>query len=416
MSYASEISPGPFLSGTGLCFGEISESKRLSRNAFHAVRKALRFKAGQVNQTQVQPISILVLIVSFFALNTHAQTNFVWHDLRDLPLEGKGWTDTKGFYDRLPSRAEKLVRPPVWNLALDSAGITTRFVTDANTISAKWILRKEGLDMPHMPSSGMSGIDLYVKESKGWRWVGAVRPKGVTNEVMLVRNLPEGEREYMMYLPLYNGVTSVQVGVPKGANLVPASIRSKKKPIVFYGTSILQGGCASRPGLAYPAIIGRKLDWPVINLGFSGNAKSEPELAELLAELNPAIYVLDPLPNMDAAGVSERIEPFVQKLRAAHPKTPIVLVESLHYADGHLDQDRNKRYSSTNVALLEVYARLKKSGVKNLHYIEGDDLIGHDSEGTVDGVHPNDLGFMRMADEIGPKLRKLLRRGSIQSP
>ncbi|MBA4148549.1 MAG: SGNH/GDSL hydrolase family protein [Verrucomicrobia bacterium] len=333
-----------------------------------------------------------------------------WHGVRSLPIEGKGWEDTKDFYDRLPARAEKMVRPSVWNLSRDSAGLCARFVTDAESISAKWTLRKESLSMPHMPASGMSGLDLYVKEQGKWRWLGAGRPKQFpTNEAVLVRNVPKAQREYLLYLPLYNGVTAVDIGVPAEAKFHAAPSRDDKKPIVFYGTSILQGGCASRPGLAYPAIIGRKLDWPVINLGFSGNAKSEPELAELLAELDPSAYVLDPLPNMDAVAVRERIEPFVHTLRSAHPKTPIILVESLSYTDGFLVETRKNRYTSSNAALREAFKNLKKSGVKNLHYIPGKDLIGQDGEGTVDGTHPNDLGFMRMADEIGPVLRRLVR-------
>jgi lysophospholipase L1-like esterase len=218
----------------------------------------------------------------------------------------------------------------------------------------------------------------------------------------------QGQREFLIYLPLYNGVTSVEVGVPSGKTIHAASPRLQK-PIVFYGTSILQGGCASRPGMAYPAIIGRKLDWPTINLGFSGNAKSEPELAGLLAELDPAVYVLDPVPNMDAALVRERMEFFVRTIRESHPKTPIILVESLSYTDGALVAQRKERYSSANAALREVFAKLKKSGVKNLHFISGENLIGDDHEATVDGTHPTDLGFLRMAEKIEPVLRKFVK-------
>jgi len=230
-----------------------------------------------------------------------------------------------------------------------------------------------------------------------------------TNEAVLAKGIDvHGQREFLIYLPLYNGVTSVEIGVPAGKSIRAATARLQK-PIVFYGTSILQGGCASRPGMAYPAIIGRKLDWPTINLGFSGNAKSEPELAQLLAELDPAVYVLDPLPNMDAGLVRERMEVFVHTLRESHPKTPIVLVESLSYTDGALVPERKERFSSANAALREIFAKLKKSGVKNLLYISGENLIGDDHEATVDGTHPTDLGFVRMAEKIEPVLRKFVK-------
>src|SRR5262249_5941177 len=154
-------------------------------------------------------------------------------------------------------------------------------------------------------------------------------PKEQTTRVALAGGVPAGRREYLLYLPLYNGVSSVEIGLPKGAKLEKADPYGPgdRKPIVFYGTSITQGGCASRPGMVHTAILQRRLAFPVINLGFSGNGRMEPEIATLFAELDPAVYVLDCLPNMSAAEVTERIDPFVTVLRKAHPDTPILLVE-----------------------------------------------------------------------------------------
>jgi lysophospholipase L1-like esterase len=356
-------------------------------------------------------IPLFLALFSLLAFATHAQdTNRVWHNLRELQIEGKGWNDTKNFYDRLPARAEKMVRPPVWSLSQDSAGMCARFITDAKTISARWTLRKEAIALPHMAASGVSGLDLYVKYKGQWRWIGGGRPRQFpTNEAILVKELQPGEHEFLLYLPLYNGVTSVELGIPADAKFAPAPSRNKK-PIVFYGTSILHGACASRPGMAYPSMIGRKLDWPIINLGFSGNAKSEPELAQLLAELDPALYVIDPVPNMDAAMIRERVEPFIRTLRKAHPKTPIIMVESLAYTDGFLVPSRKERYTSSNAAFREAFLNLKKSGVKNLEYVTSENLIGDDGEGTVDGTHPNDVGFMRMTEKIGPVVKKQLKK------
>jgi lysophospholipase L1-like esterase len=347
----------------------------------------------------------------FFALTMFCFAETLqWRDARDLTVEGKGWTDTKEFYDRLPARAEKMVRPPVWSLSRDSAGMVIRFVSDAREISARWTLRKEALSMVHMSAIGVSGLDLYVKDGKGWNWVGVGRPKGATNEAVLVKDLKPGTHEFALYLPLYNGVRDVQVGVTSAAKLESAPVR-KQKPILFYGTSILQGACASRPGMAHTAILGRKLNWPTINLGFSGNALSEPELAQLLGEKDPAVYVIDPIPNMTNKLVKERIEPFVKTLRAAHPKTPIVLVESLPYTDGEFVPPRGERYKSSNAEMRAAYERLKKTE-NDLFYVSCENLIGKDNEATVDGTHPNDLGFMRMAEVLEPVLRKALARSS----
>lgn len=359
-------------------------------------------------------VSVAVFLVLLSAPGVHAQTNndetLRWRDARELRVEGRGWTDIREFFDRLPARAEKNVRPAVWNLSRDSAGMCVRFVTDATLIAARWQLRKDALAMPHMPATGVSGLDLYVKAKGGWRWLGNGRPASKSEEKVLVRGLKPELREYLLYLPLYNGVEGVNIGVPQVAHLESGSrLGANAKPVVFYGTSIVQGGCASRPGMAYPAILGRHLDVPTINLGFSGNAQCEPEIAELLAELDPAAFVLDPLPNMNEQMVAERFERFVLILRDARPTTPIVLIENVEYTDGEFVEARLTRVASANSKLREIYKRLTKSGEKRLFYVPAAKLIGGDGEGTVDGTHPTDLGFMRMADAIEPALSRALK-------
>ena len=237
------------------------------------------------------------------------------------------------------------------------------------------------------------------------------RPTRQTNSVTLITGLPPGKREFLLYLPLYNGTQFAELGVPKGATFTKAGPwgAGSRRPILFYGTSILHGACASRPGMVHSAILGRRFHHPHINLGFSGNGKMEPELADLLAELDPSVYMLDCLPNMNAAEVTERVEPFVKKLRTAHPQTPIVLVEDRTYADSFLIPSKRERNDTSRVALKAAYERLKKAGVKHLSYIKGEDLLGDDGEGTVDSSHPNDLGFMRQADAFATVLKPLLR-------
>jgi len=334
-----------------------------------------------------------------------------WHDARGLVLEGKGWRDTRQYYDRLPGRAEGIVRGAVWGLSQDSAGLAVRFVTDATAISARWTLRSERLAMAHMPASGVSGVDLYVKDKGRWRWLGAGRAeKYPTEEKTLARELPPMRREYLLYLPLYNGVTEVQIGLPAGAKLEAAPAREPgRKPVVFYGTSILQGGCAARPGMAYPAILGRRLDREAINLGFSGNAWGEPEMARLLAELDPAAYVLDPLPNMKEEWVAPRLREFVAILRKAHPRTPIVLVEHAVYPDSESLGPQAGRCARSNARLRELHRQWVRAGDRRLWYVSGAGLTGDDREGTVDGVHATDLGFYRMAGAIEPTLRRALK-------
>ena len=335
-----------------------------------------------------------------------------WFDIRQLDVEGRGWNDTKDFYDRLPARAEGLARQPVRDLSRNSAGICVRFVTDATSLHARWALTDPWLYLPNMTAIGKSGLDFYVKMDKGCRWLAVGQPAAQTNEVTLVENLIPGKREYLLYLPLYNGTKFVELGLPTNAVIEKAGAWGPgiRKPIVFYGTSILQGLSASRPGMVHSAILGRRFNWPTINLGFSGECKMEPEMADLLAELDPSVYVLDCLPNMVADEIKERVEPCVRKLSAAHPDTPIVLVEDRTLQDSFLIAGRMEYYHlKDRAALKAAYEALKKSGVKNLYYIPGEHLLGDDGEGSVDGSHPTDLGSMRQADIFAKVLGPLLK-------
>lgn len=334
-----------------------------------------------------------------------------WYDARKLPVEGQGWTDTKRPYDRLPAKAEKQVRDQVWNLSRNSAGIAVPFSTDAGTIKARWTLTSERLAMPHMPATGVSGLDLYVRDDQGrWRWLACAPPQGKTTTATLVSGIPEKPRDYLLYLPLYNGVESLEINLPAGKFLAASAPREEahRKPIVFYGTSITHGASASRPGMAHPAILGRRFERPVINLGFSGNGRMELEVATLLAELDPAVFVIDCLPNITADEVLARTRPCVEILRKAHPTTPILLVEDRSYSNSFLIDSKRERNETSRAALRKVYDELKNAGDNHLYYLAGEHLLGDDNEGTVDSSHPTDLGFMRQADAFEKALAPIL--------
>ncbi|MBI2441431.1 MAG: SGNH/GDSL hydrolase family protein [Lentisphaerae bacterium] len=334
-----------------------------------------------------------------------------WYDVRDFCIEGQGWPDTESPFDRLPARAKAIVRADVWHLSLHSSGLSVRFITDAPTINARWRLRFPSFTMTHMPASGVSGLDLYVRHQETWHWVGVGRPEKVPDsEACLVSGLDRGRHEYQLYFPLYNGVERVAIGIPLDAFIGPAPKRpeGRHQPICFYGTSITQGGCAARPGMAYPAIIGRRLDRAIINLGFSGNGLAEPEIARLLAELDPVVYVINCLPNMDSKWVNERIEYMVTTLRNSHPQTPIVMVECLRYQNEDFVAAIRERIAGRTAAMKGVYERLCARGLPGLHYVKADNLLGRDGEGTVDGIHATDLGFTRIADVFTPVLKGLV--------
>jgi lysophospholipase L1-like esterase len=356
------------------------------------------------------------LLGLFPAMLTGGSTNqaesLQWTDIKPLGVEGRGWTDVKAYYDRLPARAEALVRKPVWDLSRNSAGLCVRFVSDATEIHVRWAVTDAWLYQPNATAIAVSGLDLYTRVDAGWRWLAVGIPQAQTNEVTLVQNLIPGKREYLLYLPLYNGTQFVELGTATNATIEPAPAwgPGRRKPIVFYGTSILQGLAASRPGLVHSAILQRRFNWPVINLGFSGNGKMEPAMADLLAQLDPAVYVIDCLPNMVADEIKARTEPLVNKLRTAHPRTPIVLVEDRTLQDSYLIQGRMEGYHLKDRAELKAaYERLQQNGVPGLYYIPGEHLFGDDGEGSTDGSHPNDLGFTRQAAIFAETLAPLLK-------
>ncbi len=164
-----------------------------------------------------------------------------------------------------------------------------------------------------------------------WKWVQVTRPAAQEVKAEIIKGLAPGEREYAAYLPLYNGVQSMSIGVEKSATF--EGLKPRDKPIVFYGTSITHGACASRPGMVHTAILGRKLDMPVVNLGFSGNGRMDQAVGEYLVQIDAAAYVIDCLPNMQPDQVTEKCAPLVKQLRASKPETPIILVEDRRFTN-----------------------------------------------------------------------------------
>lgn len=325
-----------------------------------------------------------------------------WYNVEDWGVEGKGFDDTERYFDRLPARAEKRVRAAVWGLSRHSAGMLVRFKTNASSIDVRYQLMSSRLDMPHMPATGVSGLDLYARDAQGRdRWVAVTKPTQQEMRAQMasgIDSLPEGQaRLFTIYLPLYNGIEHLEIGVPRASTFEPVAPRLEK-PLVFYGTSIMHGACASRPGMSITGIVGRRLQQPTINLGFSGNGRMEKEVGEFLVELDPRAYLIDCLPNMRANEIAERAAPLVRQLRTARPETPILLVEDRTYASAPLRSAQRTRHDDSRAALRKAYDKLIAEGMKHVSYLPGDHLLGDDGEATTDGSHPNDLGMMRYAE------------------
>ena len=353
---------------------------------------------------------ILFILILFLAKGAYSQEEQLaeirYYGLDHFLIEGTTIPvrDKESPYDRLPITYKDKVREPVWNLSKNSAGIAVRFLSNSSKIKVKWSVLNDN-KMNHMAESGIKGVDLYFKNMGQWQYVNTGRPSGIDNEAVMVKNMSERMREYKLFLPLYDGVTSLEIGVDENSLIVKAE-PSKEKPIVFYGTSITQGGCASRPGMVHTSIISRTLDCEVINFGFSGNGRMEIELAELISDIDAAFYVIDCLPNMTAEQVEERTIPLVEVLRESHPDTPIVLVENLIYESAFLDEDYRLEIEDKNHTLENQYKELIYRGDKNIMYINSQGAMGGSHEGTVDGVHFTDLGFQLFADYLIENLKR----------
>jgi hypothetical protein len=309
-------------------------------------------------------------------------------------------------YDRLPFSYKNIVRKPVWDLSKSSAGLSIRFLSNSTTISVKWKILND-FTMNHMAETGIKGVDLYYKNDNGWQYINTGRPQGIDNDYLLVDNMTENLREFKIFLPLYDGVKNIEVGI-NSTSFIRKVKENTKKPIIFYGTSITQGGCASRPGMAHTNIISRKLDIDVVNFGFSGNGRMEQPIAELISETEPLFYVIECMPNMiSAENISKTTIPLVNTIKKKNPDTPILFVDHFDFSFSVLDNQVKKYTDSMNTALKTEFKKMVDNGYENIFHLESKNALGSDYEGTVDGVHFTDLGFIRYADFLIERFKEL---------
>lgn len=365
-------------------------------------------------------VMLLGLLVGiFYSKSGYAQRDFKWFNPQagvSASLKGKVWqnTDSANYYNRLPSAAAQLVRKEVWDLAKNTAGEYLDFKTTAQKIVVKYQLNG-GKSLDNMPTMGVSGLDLYAQDMQNnWHWVKAAYNFRDTVTYSYANfDSSVKIKKFRLYLPLYNTPKWLKIGV--GVNdEFKVEEANEKEPLVFYGTSIMQGASASRPGMAWLNILGRKLNLPVINLGFSGNGRLENPLIDLMNQTDAKLFVLDCQPNLHdekvyaAAEIAERITSAVQSLKGKHPHTPILLVEhSSGLTQVNLDSELTAKYIWTSEILNNTYQKLQQSGIKDLYILTAKE-IGFTDDSTIDGTHPNDFGMLQYADAYEKVIRKIL--------
>lgn len=345
-----------------------------------------------------------------FALDASIPADYLFHSPHDAPFS---------IYGLEPNSEKRLCRLPldflpecsegVQVLAWHLAGACVRFSTDSDGLAVVWKLI-DPTNMPHFTASGQSGLMLFEETDAGSRQIKNLIPQmdggcGCKLCQSAYVSLPGGMRHYALYLPLYNGLEELLIGISPAAKLETGRIPRITKPILFYGSSITQGGCATKAGSCYTSIVARRLDAAQINLGFSGNAKGEKNMAEYIASKEMSVFIMDYDHNApDAAHLEATHELFFRIIREAQPELPIVILTKPDFDNG---ADKN---AVRRAIIRRTYENALAAGDKHVYFIDGETFFGDSDRDlcTVDDCHPNDLGFLRMADAVTPVVRGIL--------
>lgn len=346
------------------------------------------------------------------AVTTTGEHRAVFYDVRKPPFDiyGLYHPETEPIFRRLPADVAEATSPGVASLAANTAGGRVRFSTDSDFIAIRAVM-PDAHRMYHMAFSGSSGFDLYADTAAGSYFRGILSPavdfQGGTFEALA--ELPgNGMNSYTIHFPTYDRVSALYIGVSERATLKPGARYAYEKPVVYYGSSITQGACSSRPGLSYESILSRRLNVDHINLGFSGSGRGEPAMVEYLASLDPLIFVSDYDYNApDTAHLAQTHRALYRAVREKHPLVPYVMITRPNFAGRN---DGSPEAAARRSVVFENYREGLEAGDDNLWFIDGESMFCGTYEGdcTVDGTHPTDLGFALMADRIGDTLRRIL--------
>lgn len=336
-----------------------------------------------------------------------------WIDGANIPMEGRAFEDSLTPYSRLPASAKGKVVHGIWAMSQCSAGLQFRFTTDSSKLKFRWSLTDKALASWNLPTCGKSGIDVYTwrtrrpdgTETKGeWWFRKAGRVSQQSDNEFEISCRPG--TPVLVNLPLYNGIAKFSLGVEKGKTVSPLAVPHRSgvtKPVVFYGGSIVQGASASRPGMSWSNLVGRMLDVPIVNMGFNGQGKMEDVFVDYLASIDASCYVFQNFGNMGIKLAEERYEKFLRALHAKRPDVPLVIGQHGYYLDarGPLHEFAPK--------MIERLRKEDPEFAKCLYLVRIEDMFAPDSDGTVDGGHPNDWGSMHMARAFADVVARALK-------
>ncbi len=334
------------------------------------------------------------------------------YDVREAPFELYGFYEplTEPFFRRVPAEVADVTNPGVKKLATESVGGRVRFATDSEYVAIKVEMLMIGRNV-HTPLEASAGFDLY-EDYPGFgdsRFVKALQPQykmedGYEQVLEISKN--RKLRYFTINFPIHSCVKNVYVGVQEDAIVAPGLKYRNRRPIVIYGSSIVHGTGATRPGLVYSNMLIRRLGMDIINLGFSGNAKGEDVMTDFISSMDMSIFVCDydyNAPNPEhLLATHQRL---YDRFRETHPDTPYLMISRPNIANYKVSNPELRRD-----IIIDTYRYARAKGDKRVWYIDGESFFlgNYENDCTIDAVHPNDLGYELMADGIECVLRRIM--------
>ena len=358
----------------------------------------------------IYTILAMSLSISVFAQKVR------YYNAAELNVIGKAIPTSKDF-TRIDTTAYKFNDDVIDEFASHSTGLAVLFATDSPFIKARWITSGKNAS-ENMTAIAQKGLDLYIKQEGKWVFAGVGRPlmdKGPLyehHEGTIVKSMAPGRKECLLYLPLYDRLDSLYIGIEEGSYIEPIENPFKYR-IVVKGSSVTHGLAASRPGMTYGARFGRDNGFYCFNLGFSGKSKLQPEYAKYLADIEADAFIFDTFSNPSAELIHENFDRFVDIIRAAHPQTPLIFMQTERRESRNFDTWRED-FEATKQAAAEEEIRERMKTDKHIYFLPSDDFLGDEHIATSDGSHPTDLGFTYMLESISPKILKILRKYGIK--
>ena len=354
-------------------------------------------------------LALPVLLLTLNAAGAQEKKPLRYVDAATLTVIGKSMPTPK-LFQRVDTARYELWQP-VKNYSAFSTGLAVVFRTDSRTIRARW--KTGGYGLGHnMTAIARKGLDLYIERDGQWVYAGFGWPKGDNHDSALVEYMDEGEKTCLVYLPLWDEVLSLELGIDGDSRIeaVPNPFRHR---IVVIGSSITHGTGLSRPGMAYPAQLERATGFEFVNLGASGLCKMEQFFAHVAAACEADAFLFDSFSNPSAQQIEERLEPFVATIRAAHPTTPLIFLQT-EVRESRNFNDKIRKFEDDKRAASEAGMQRLLKQDKNIYFLNPGMPLGDDHDATVDGVHPSDLGHGRILEVIRPQIVKILKKHDIR--